>query len=152
MLKEIVDHKRYCFHKRCASWEEAIAFSCEPLLRDGSIDERYVQAIIACVHKYGPYIVIAPDIAMPHASECADGVFATAISFMKVEESVCFDESDHDKDARLFFTVAAENHEQHLQNIMELAEELSNEELVQELLRVECAEDFRRVILAYDLK
>ena len=48
------------------------------------------------------YIVIAPMIALPHAQENARGVYKTAVSFMKVEEVVKFDEEDREKDAKLF--------------------------------------------------
>lgn len=48
--------------------------SCEVLEADGTIEENYKEDIIACVEKYGPYIVIAPNIAMPHSQEGAKGV------------------------------------------------------------------------------
>ncbi len=66
--------------------------SCQPLLDDGSIEQAYIDAVIGCVKKYGPYIVFAPNIAMPHSQEGAVGVNDTAVSFMKLEEPVHFEE------------------------------------------------------------
>ena len=108
----------------------------------------YVEAVINCVKKYGPYIIIAPNIAMPHSTEGAEGVNETAICFMKVEEPVHFDPEDPEKDARLFFVLASADHEKHLENMMRLSEMLMNEELVEELLEAKSKED----LLAIDKK
>ena len=135
LLEDFVNRKLTSFQTSFDSWQDAIRGSGETLIKQGYIDDRYVKAVIACVEKYGPYIVIAPDIAMPHSTEKADGVYKTAISFMKVEKPVVFDPNDPEKNARLFFMLAAENHEAHLKNMMELSEMLMNEDLVSDLLK-----------------
>ena len=112
-------------------WREAIRMSCEVLEADGTIEENYKEDIIACVEKYGPYIVIAPNIAMPHSQEGAKGVHKTAIAFMKLKKPVSFEEGNPELDAQLFFTLAACNNEQHLNNMGRLSEILMNEELVE---------------------
>lgn len=145
LIKDFVEKNRYCFHKGFDTWEEAIKASCQPLLDDKSIEPAYVEAIINCVKKYGPYIVLAPNIAMPHAQEGAEGVNDTAISFMRLEEPVHFEEGNSEKDARLFFVFASENHEIHLKNMEKLAMLLMNEELVSELLEAEDVEDLLRI-------
>ena len=82
MLREFVETGRYSFREKFDSWEEAIAASCEPIIKEGVIEPVYVEAVINCVKKYGPYIIIAPNIAMPHSTEGAEGVNETAICFM----------------------------------------------------------------------
>jgi len=149
LIKEFVDQKHYCFHQGFDSWEEAIAASCKPLVEDGSIENVYVDAVIECVKKYGPYIVLAPNIAMPHSQEGAVGVNATAISFMKTEEPVHFEEGNPEKDARLFFVLASVDHDVHLQNMEKLAMLLLNEELVDELLQAKTVDDLLRIDRKY---
>ena len=83
--------------------------SCQCLEEDGTIEPNYKEDIIACVEKYGPYIVIMPNVAMPHSQEGAKGVNKTAVAFMKLEKPVSFDENDPEKDAQLFFTLASCN-------------------------------------------
>lgn len=148
MLKEFVEKGRYSFHQKFDNWEDAIRASCTPIITEGVIEDVYVQAVIDCVKKYGPYIVIAPNIAMPHSTEGAQGVNETAICFMKVEEPVHFDEEDPEKDARLFFVLAAVDHDKHLENMIKLSEMLMNDELVEELLLAKTPED----LLAIDAK
>lgn len=149
LLEDFVNRKLTSFQTSFDSWQDAIRGSGENLIKQGYIDDRYVQAVIACVEKYGPYIVIAPDIAMPHSTEKADGVYKTAISFMKVETPVVFDPNDSEKNARLFFMLAAEDHEAHLKNMMELSEMLMNEDLVSDLLKAKNDNDLLAIANKY---
>lgn len=145
MLKELVNNKHTVFHQRFDTWEEAIQAGCGPLLNDHTITQDYVDLVIKCVHDYGPYIIIAPMIAMPHSTEGALGVNDTKIAFMKVEEPVHFKDDDPEYDAKLFFTLASIDNEQHLKNIMNLSEMLMNEDVVAELLEATNDEDLIRI-------
>ena len=141
MLREFVELKHYKFAEEAADWKEAIRMSCESLEADGTVEDNYKEDIIECVEKYGPYIVIMPEVAMPHSQEGARGVHKTAIAFMKLEKPVSFDPEDPDKDARLFFTLASCNPDQHLQNMTKLSELLMNETVIQKLLEAKTPED-----------
>lgn len=150
MLKEIVEKGYYRFEEHFDSWEDAIKASYQPLLSDGTVENSYVQAVIDCVKKYGPYIVIVPNIAMPHSTEGAEGCNGTAISFMKVEDAVDFDPNDSDKKAKLFFSLASVDHEQHLQNIQALMDTLMNDEIVEALLHVKTKEELLTIANQYE--
>ena len=141
MLKEFVEKKHYKFAESAKDWKDAIRMSCESLEADGTVEANYKEDIIKCVEKYGPYIVIMPDVAMPHSQENAVGVNKTAIGFMKLEKPVSFDPEDPEKDATLFFTLASCNPDQHLENMARLAEMMSNEELMEELKKAKGPED-----------
>ena len=80
-------------------------------------------------------------VAMPHSTKGAPGVHGSTIGFMKVEKPVAFDEEDREKDAKLFFTLAATDGDLHMQNIERLMGVLTNEELVEELLLATTPED-----------
>lgn len=147
-LKELVEKKRVCFHDKFDNWEEAIQASCEPLLREAVIEQAYVDSVIGCVKKYGPYIVFAPNIAMPHSQEGAVGVHETAISFMKVEKPVHFEENNPDKDAKLFFVLASVDHAKHMENMEKLATMLLQPGMIDALLEVKSEEG----LLALDEK
>ena len=87
MLKEIIEQKHYCFTQSFQSWEDAIRASYQPLLQDGIVEDIYVQAVIDCVKKYGPYIVIVPNIAMPHSTEGAKGLILILKILIKKQDS-----------------------------------------------------------------
>ncbi len=149
MLKEFVEMKHYKFAEEAKDWQEAIRMSCESLEADGTVEDNYKEDIIACVEKYGPYIVIMPDVAMPHSQEGATGVNKTAIGFMKLEKPVSFEPGDPEKDARLFFTLASCNPDQHLDNMTRLSEMLMNEDVVAALLEAKTPEDLLAIQAKY---
>ena len=144
MFKEFVERKRYSFHDGFDDWRDAIKAACQPLLDDGTIEPEYIDAIIAKVEELGPYIVIAPNICIPHAQEGL-GVNDTAICFMKTEKPVHFDPNDPEKDARLFFVLASVDNAVHMKNLMEMSEALSDEELVERLLKVTTPEELAKM-------
>lgn len=149
LLKELVEKKLTCYEESFDDWKEAIKANGQPLIKAGYIEDEYLTAVIECVEKYGPYIVIAPNIAMPHSTEGAPGVLNTGIGFMKVEEPVHFDPEDPEKDARLFFMLASNDSEAHLNNMMQLADLLSNDDLVADLLEIKDDEGLLKVAEKY---
>lgn len=139
LFKEFVAQKHYSFHEGFDDWRDAIRAACAPLVADGTIQKEYVSYIIEKVEELGPYIVIAPEICIPHA-ERGRGVNRTAMCFMKSETPVRFHE-DGEHDARIFVVLAAADDEEHIQNLMELSERLSDEETVAKLLVATTPED-----------
>lgn len=151
MLSDFINNNHYAFHDSFDTWQEAIKASCQPLLDDGSVEPAYVEQIIDCVNKFGPYIVIMPQVAMPHAAQGAVGVNKTTISFMKVEQPVHFEPGNDEKDARLFFVLAASDPDQHLQNISNLSVMLCTDGLIDDLLIVTNLDQLKSVATKYNL-
>lgn len=149
MLRDFVESRHYKFAQSASDWREAIRMSCESLEADGTVDETYKEEIIACLEKYGPYIVIMPNVALPHSQEGAKGVNKTAIGFMKLEEPISFEEGDSQKEAQLFFTLASCDSNQHLNNMMRLSELLMNEDIVKALEKAKTPEDLLKIQKQY---
>ena len=144
MFKEIVEKKHFFFLEGFDDWRDAVRAACAPLLADGTIEKEYPEIIIQKVEELGPYIVIAPNICIPHA-ERGRGVNDTAMCFMKTEKPVSFDPNDPDKDARIFVVLAATDDEVHLNNLMQLSETLSDEAIVDKLLQAKTGDDLLAV-------
>ena len=51
MLKEIVEKGHYCFVEKVDSWQDAIRQSYASLLKDNTVENEYVEAVIECVNK-----------------------------------------------------------------------------------------------------
>ena len=116
-------------------WEDAVRAGAGPLIRDSAIEDSYITSMIECINKYGPYIVIAPDVAMPHAQGGGIGVNQTCMAFMKVAQPVHFSDSP-EHDARLLFVLASTDSDSHLDMLQALVEEISDEEFLADLLKV----------------
>jgi PTS system ascorbate-specific IIA component len=88
--------------------------------------------MLEAIEKFGPYIVIAPGIALAHGKP-GDGVISTGLSLLVIHEPVEFKHSENDP-VQLVFGLAATDHESHIEVMAELAEFLSDSESVNSLL------------------
>lgn len=85
------------------TWQEAIQLAVQPLIDSGAASSEYYDAIIASTEKYGPYYVLMPGMAMPHA-EAGKGVFKNAFALITLTKPVTFSDG---KEASVFLTLAA---------------------------------------------
>lgn len=144
MLKEIIEKNRYSFHKGFDNWEDAVKASCKPLIDEGAIEPEYADSIIASIKNFGPYIVIAPNICIPHAQE-GKGVNETAVCFMRTEEPVHFSD-DPEQDARLFFVLASTDNERHMQNLVSMVGLIEDQSIVEKLINSKSIEDLKAIV------
>lgn len=113
------------------SWEEAGRIVGEMLVAGGKVEQRYVQAMLDYVHKFGPYIVIAPGIALFHARP-EDGAKEMGLSLGVAKQGVIFNAGDKDP-VRLIFALAAADSDSHLAALAEIAALLQDEQTVAKL-------------------
>lgn len=136
MLKELLKNNIKIIDS-ISNWEEAIYIAAEILLNKGCIEKRYIQAIIDNIYKYGNYIVLRDNAAMPHA-RAEDGVIKNGISLLKVRKGVDFYQTD--KKIYLFFTLAAEDSNAHQDALLELANFLCDNEKIDKLIKEDLQE------------
>ena len=150
ILQKIVRRGHCKFVDRVDSWQDAVRISTDTLVETGYVSPNYYQQIVDCIEKYGPYVVFDHLIAMPHSQEGAEGAEKTGVGFLRVKEDVDFgkDEDGEQKIARLFFTLAAKDPSEHIDNIQQLMNVFCNDELIDALLVADTPED----ILAAEAK
>ena len=71
----------------CTDWQNAIKISGQPLLKKGYINQHYIDSIIDITNNLGPYYIIGPNIALPHAG-IDDGCFKTGMSMIRLSHPV----------------------------------------------------------------
>lgn len=112
-------------------WQEAIR-SCGNLLsQDGATEARFTEAMIHVAKELGPYIVVAPGIALPHARP-EDGVLNASMAVVKLKTAIYFGNKDNDP-VWLLVALAAVDHQQHIEGLAELASVLGNSENVKRI-------------------
>ncbi|CDQ40478.1 BglG family transcription antiterminator [Virgibacillus salexigens] len=144
MLNELLTANTIQFRDRVSNWREAITVAAEPLLHQKSIRSEYIQAMIDNVNELGPYIVMAPNIALPHARPEA-GVERLGMSFLRLKEPVYFSDEEKHR-AQLIIVLAAIDNETHLTALSQLTELLSEEEKVTHLIKAESIEDVQHMM------
>ena len=117
--------------EKANDWRQAIKISVQPLEQGGYVKSCYKDGIIENVEKLGPYIMIADEIAMPHARP-EQGAIETQIGITLFREGVRFDGKE--TTARLFVTLAAKDSDSHVDALVKISELLSNDETVEAIL------------------
>lgn len=140
-LKDLVKKELIQRLDKVNDWETAVRIASKPLLEQGYIEESYVEAIISSVNEIGPYIVLAPKVAVPHASPDA-GVHRLGISLLQLKEPVNFgSEDDEDKNVQLIFVLATVDSTAHLKALQQLALILDDDDIIENLIKAETPEE-----------
>ncbi|EZX21376.1 PTS sugar transporter subunit IIA [Mammaliicoccus sciuri] len=84
-------------------WKEAVQLSVQPLIDSGAVKPEYYDAIIESTEQYGPYYILMPGMAMPHARPEA-GVLRDSFSLITLKEPVQFSDG---KEVSILVTLAA---------------------------------------------
>ena len=122
----------------------AIELAGELLVASGRATEGYVASMLEAVEKFGPYIVIAPGIALAHGKPSED-VIETGLSLLVLGNAIEFQHSQNDP-VQLVFGLAATDHESHIELMSELAQFLSDQDSVNSLLTCSDSEQIRLLL------
>ncbi|NOQ39673.1 MAG: hypothetical protein GQ562_05080 [Anaerolineales bacterium] len=114
------------------SWEDAVREVGKLMVDTGVVENRYIEGMIATTRELGPYIVIAPGVAIPH-SRPEDGVISTCLAFAKLRTPVNFGNKENDP-VKILFALGALDHTQHVEALKQIAEILSDEKKFEQLL------------------
>ncbi len=117
-----------------SDWKDAIRMAVLPLEQDGYVEPRYKEEIISNVEAMGPYIVLAPYIALPHARP-EQGVLKSQIAVTLLRKEVYFE--NEKKPVKLLITLAASDNNSHLDALMTISELLQKEDTVEHILNAE---------------
>lgn len=121
----MIDQDAIQLNVEAKDWKEAIRKSAQPLLDGEKITEEYVQKIISIAMETGPYIVVAKNIALPHAPSDF-GVMETAMSISVLKNSIRFGNKENDP-VKYLFCLSATDSESHLEALAELVELIDDE-------------------------
>lgn len=123
MLKELITKDKIEVVQHVQDWKEAIRLAAQPLLRDGTIEDEYIDQMIESVLTHGPYIVLADRFALPHASN-AKAVHKLGMSILVVKDEVDLE----GKPVNLFAVLATTDNTSHMKALASLSEILYDQE------------------------
>ncbi|EIC84325.1 PTS sugar transporter subunit IIA [Serratia sp. M24T3] len=147
MLAKWLTADRVKIVEQTAGWRDAVRLSAAPLLAAGAISPCYVEAIFASHEKLGPYYVIAPGLAMPHARP-EEGGITPGLSLLYVKQGVHFESEENDP-VYVVVMLCAINGEEHLEMISHLAELFSDEDDFQALIKADTYPALNALIQKY---
>ncbi len=110
--------------------ENAIRQTAQPLIAEGKIEERYVDAMLKLVETMPKHMVLCKGFFMPHAAPF-DGVNETSMSLMIFQKAIETDFEDNGIHAVL--VVAAEDDSKHMRAMQQLVDILNHPNIVDQL-------------------
>lgn len=135
------------FTRHSLDWRSAIRLACHPLEQQGKITEGYASAIINATEQEGPWYILSPGFALPHARPQA-GVLSknSALSLLCCSEAVDF---PYHPGIRLIVVLAAADGVQHIQTIQRLVCWLDEGERLQQFSAVQNQAQFATLLAGH---
>ena len=129
MLREVLTDDFIKLNVEAENWEQAVRFGGEILKSNNVIEQSYIEGMINSVKTLGPYIVIAPGIAMPHARP-DESVKKIGMSLITLKKPINFGNEDNDP-VSLVVCLCAVDHSSHLKALSELVTFLGDKEFIE---------------------
>ncbi|MBT2658819.1 BglG family transcription antiterminator [Bacillus sp. ISL-18] len=139
VLQDLLQDETIQVIEKLTDWEEAVKVAANPLLRKGVIEPSYITAMIENIKTLGAYVVIGPEVAIPHARP-ETGVNQVGMSFLKLHQPVNF-LNDEKYPVRLLFCIAAVDNTTHLKALSQLTKLLSDKNNIELLKTVDSMEE-----------
>jgi mannitol/fructose-specific phosphotransferase system IIA component (Ntr-type)/galactitol-specific phosphotransferase system IIB component len=131
MLKDLLTDKSIKLNVDAKDWEDCVRKGGALLEQNGCIESRYTDAMVDSVKEIGPYIVIAPGIAMPHARPEA-GSKKIGMSLLTLKHPIKFGNKDNDP-VRIVVCLCAIDSSTHLKAMSELVVLLGDDEKIEKI-------------------
>lgn len=131
MLGSAIDERAISVGAEADNWQAAVELCGGLLMEAGVVEERYVPAMVRTVEELGPYVAIAPGVAIPHARP-EDGAIKPGISLVILREPVEFGSEENDP-VDLLFGFATTGSDAHVEIIRALSEFIGEQENLERL-------------------
>lgn len=131
-------------HARAADWREAIKLAGDALVDSGCTTAEYTEAMIRMVDAHGPYIVIAPGLALAHARPGPE-VRVDGLSVVTLAEPVEFGHA-HNDPVWVVIGLAGAAADSHLAAVAELANAFNDPAVIPAIADAATREAVRKLL------
>lgn len=124
LRESLVANNSIKLHQSVSNWEEAIKIGTDMLEASNVITPDYYQAIVKSIKDLGPYIILAPGLAMPHARP-EQGVNQTGFALVTFDTPITFE--GEDEPVSMMITLAGSDGDEHMEGLMQITQVLDDE-------------------------
>lgn len=128
-ISDTVDKDKVKIVDSLSTWQQAIKLAAKPLVDDGSLQPRYVDAMIKAVIEYGLYMVLVPEIAFVHAG-IEDGINRECSSILILKKPILFGEKNPKSVRAVVVMGVKDKKSTSLLNNVYILEDLNNRQLL----------------------
>ena len=138
-LQDLLSEDNVSFRYPAETWEDVIRHGGQLMVDAGFTDPTYTEAMIDVVRDMGPYIVLAPGLAMPHARP-EMGAKQVGAALVTLEKPIDFGSPENDPVSVAIF-LCAPNKDEHIQLLTDIATLFEDEEFLDAAVNFESIED-----------
>jgi PTS system ascorbate-specific IIA component len=124
-------------------WRDAVRQAGDLLVEAGLVKPGYVTAMVSTMEASGPYFVIAPGLAVPHARPEA-GVISAGLGVLLLSKPVCFGSAANDP-VDILIPFASGSSDRHVEILSFLATFLSEPGILDKMRRAVYPSDIRKM-------
>ena len=139
LLQDLLSEDNVSFRYPAETWEDVIRHGGQLMVDAGFTDPTYTEAMIDVVRDMGPYIVLAPGLAMPHARP-EMGAKQVGAALVTLEKPIDFGSPENDPVSVAIF-LCAPNKDEHIQLLTVIATLFEDEEFLDAAVNFESIED-----------
>lgn len=139
LLQDLLSEDNVSFRYPAETWEDVIRHGGQLMVDAGFTDPTYTEAMIDVVRDMGPYIVLAPGLAMPHARP-EMGANQVGAALVTLEKPIDFGSPENDPVSVAIF-LCAPNKDEHIQLLTDIATLFEDEEFLDAAVNFESIED-----------
>ncbi len=143
-MRDAVDRRSVNVNAEADSWQAAVELSGELLVAAEVVEERYGPAMVRTVEELGPYVAVAPGVAIPHARP-EDGALEMGVSLVVLREPVEFGSEENDP-VDLLFGFASPDKDSHVDTIRDLVSFIQDTENLEALRTAASADEALRIL------
>jgi len=129
---------------RARDWREAVEFSGRALTASGATDAGYTTDMVRMIEEHGPYVVVAPGLALAHARP-GPAVRRDGLAIVTLADPVPFGHPYNDP-VRVVLALAGASSARHLQLVAEIANIFNDSDAVARLADAADADAVRGIL------
>lgn len=129
---------------RARDWREAVELAGRALAASGATDAGYAVDMVRMVEEHGPYIVVAPGLALAHARP-GPAVRRDGLAIVTLAEPVAFGHP-HNDPVRVVLALAGASSARHLQLVAGIANIFNDSDAVARLAAATTPDEVREIL------
>ena len=144
VLSKMLTEETISLGLKVRDWQAAVREAGSLLVKAGMVESRYIEAMIKMVEDIGPYIVIAPGVALPHARP-EDGVKKACMSLVTLSPPVNFG-NEYNDPVKLVVAFGSTDKTAHIEALTELARLLGDSSVLEGLKQASVPQEILQLI------
>lgn len=126
---KILAEKQAAVNVKVTGWEDAVRAAGRLLVNGGFAEERYIEGMLKLSKELGPYIVLAPGIAIPHARP-EEGAIKVGFAALTLNPPVNFG-NEYNDPVSLVIGFCSPSGDAHVELLMRIARILGAENFLE---------------------